>query len=131
MHAMLISLVTLSQVFWYARRTKAAHETGEERNRLLPSAEGGSKLDITTPISPATPSVPCQIALAGIVIASLVSASLVWIGKTELLDWLYFASSMKLIISVIKYVPQVLLNWRIRSVEGFAIGQILLVSFPP
>ena len=125
-HAFLISLCTFSQVLWYARRTKTA--SGDERDRLIPTPEERNKLDFETS---STPSIPCRLAIAGIFIASLVSAFLVWIGKAEWLDWLYFASAVKLFVSVIKFMPQVILNWRLRSVEGFAIGQILAVNHFP
>ena len=125
-HAFFISLVTFSQVLWYARKNKtAAGRDRDERDRLIPTPEERNKLDFETA---ATPSVPCQLAIAGIFVSFIVAAFLVWIGKAEWLDWLYVASAVKLFVSVIKFMPQVILNWRLRSVEGFAIGQILAVQ---
>jgi len=131
MHALLASLIMLAQVFWCARGTKAAYTTEaaerEERNQLLPA---GNPVDKAIAVEPTTPSIPCLVAIGGITAGGVIAGLLVWAGKLEWLDWLYFASTMKLFISVVKYLPQVFLNWRLRSVEGFAIGQILLVSCP-
>jgi len=74
------------------------------------------------------PSVFCQLLLLGLFVAAFISATLVWAGKAQFLDWLYYMSTVKLIISVVKYIPQVLLNWRLRSAEGFAIGNVILVG---
>nr|XP_019046176.1 hypothetical protein I302_04916 [Kwoniella bestiolae CBS 10118]OCF25106.1 hypothetical protein I302_04916 [Kwoniella bestiolae CBS 10118] len=95
LHAFLISSITLGQVWWYARL-----------NRAKKSDIYGREEDPL--LSPAG-----------------ISALLVWSGKYQFLDWLYLDSSIKLIISAVKYVPQVVLNWKLRSVEGFAIGQII------
>nr|XP_019010845.1 uncharacterized protein I206_04148 [Kwoniella pini CBS 10737]OCF49626.1 hypothetical protein I206_04148 [Kwoniella pini CBS 10737] len=100
LHAFIISLVTLFQVWWYAQ------------NSLI------SK-------NPTKPSLLIQIVLGILILTPIISAILVWLGKYEFLDWLYLISSIKLIISPLKYIPQVILNWKLRSVEGFAIGQII------
>lgn len=34
------------------------------------------------------------------------------------------------VITTLKYVPQLMLNYRLKSVRGFAIGTILLVRLP-
>lgn len=52
---------------------------------------------------------------------------LVWLGKVELLDWLYYASALKVLISAVKFIPQVILNWRLRTSDGFAIGNAIAV----
>lgn len=131
LHALLVSTAMLVQVIWYARRTKAASTEEEDTRRLLPSLEGArgsGSVDLVTPIETTTPSLPCQLVIGGIIISSVVLAILVWVGRMEWLDWLYFASTIKLIVSVVKYLPQVLLNWRLSSVEGFSIGNVILVS---
>ncbi|OCF36711.1 cystinosin [Kwoniella heveanensis CBS 569] len=137
LHALLISLITLIQVWWYARRLTVSHSgAAGESDPLIASATGagagvsgdeeGSKVnDLLAPLAPTTPSIPCQFALAGLFFAASISAILVWSGKTQFLDWLYLVSSIKLFISAVKYIPQVVLNYRLRSVDGFAIGQIV------
>ncbi len=44
----------------------------------------------------------------------------------DLLLLIYFYSYVKLIISCIKYIPQVVMNYRRKSTEGWSIGNILL-----
>ena len=61
-------------------------------------------------------------------LASFGSGILVWTGKAEFLDWLYFISTLKLVITTVKYLPQVLLIYRLKSAEGLAMGAILLVG---
>jgi len=72
-----------------------------------------------------TPSLACQIGICLMAAVAFIASCLVWGGRAELLDWLYVLSALKLAVSAVKYTPQALLNWRLRSVEGFAIGQIL------
>jgi cystinosin len=131
LHALVISSITLLQVFYYAYRNRNHTEIDNvsERTRLIPlphELQGTSKS--TAPSSSTRPSIPCQIAITGIVVAGIISGASVWAGRTEWLDWLYFASSVKLFVTLVKYVPQVILNTHLRSVEGFAIENILLVS---
>ena len=53
---------------------------------------------------------------------------LVWMGffGTNWLDYLYLLSFMKVAITLIKYIPQVILNYQRKSTVGFSIWQILL-----
>ena len=44
----------------------------------------------------------------------------------DLLLLIYFYSYIKLIISGIKYIPQIVMNYRRKSTEGWSIGNILL-----
>ncbi|CAF1276656.1 unnamed protein product [Adineta steineri] len=48
------------------------------------------------------------------------------VGRMDLLLLIYFYSYVKLIISCIKYVPQVVMNYRRKSTEGWSIGNIVL-----
>ncbi|WVQ67791.1 uncharacterized protein L199_005996 [Kwoniella botswanensis] len=131
LHAFLISTITLGQVWWYSRKVNKSSIYGREEDPLLPhqhhngNDDNRTKGDSLVSVEPTKPSVPCQIALAALFAAAGISAVLVWLGKYQLLDWLYLVSSIKLIISTVKYIPQVVLNWKLRSVEGFAIGQII------
>ncbi|CAF1013012.1 unnamed protein product [Rotaria sordida] len=48
------------------------------------------------------------------------------VDRIDLLLLIYFYSYVKLIISCIKYIPQVIMNYRRKSTEGWSIGNILL-----
>ncbi|KAL7549504.1 hypothetical protein ACHAWF_012771 [Thalassiosira exigua] len=47
-------------------------------------------------------------------------------GKRQWIDYLYFLSFVKVGVSVVKYVPQVMLNYRRKSTAGWQIWNILL-----
>lgn len=145
LHAFILSFLALVQVVYYAyknrpRGSKSSLESRQtadngssdgEREPLLAgqSIEGAkSKLDIAISSSTIVPSIPAQIGLVAIVVATLVSSGLVWGGKAQFLDWLYFVSTLKLVLTSIKYIPQVLLNYRLKNVEGFSIWVMILVS---
>jgi len=42
------------------------------------------------------------------------------------LNWLYLMSYIKVIISLIKYIPQLVMNYKRKSTKGWSIGNILL-----
>ena len=133
LHALIISTITLLQVIYYAwRNDRKAKSTLDETDRLLTeqdhSGDARGATHTTRPTSTIRPSLPMQIALIAIFVSSFVAGIFVWSGKTEWLDWLYFVSTLKLFISLVKYVPQVVLNYRLKSSEGLAINVILLVS---
>ncbi|RXK40114.1 hypothetical protein M231_02571 [Tremella mesenterica] len=98
-HALFLSLIVLLQVLWYARKHRLASWT--------------------------KPSIIARTAIILIFVSAFLTGCMVWIGKLEFLDWLYWISTIKLIISTLKYIPQVILNWKVKSVEGFAIGAII------
>lgn len=146
LHALVITLLIVAQVLYYARRRAVA--TPYDR---FASAEGTAGADERTPLFPepadwhraqrqrqleeedagpdvSQPSVLAQIGIVMIFITAAGQGLSVWIGRTQWLDFLYFASSVKLAISAVKYIPQVLLNRRLKSADGFAIGQIITVS---
>lgn len=127
LHALVISLLWILQVWYYSQRNKPEVET-DERTRLIPTPADLLKPSQLVPDEASRPSVFCQLLLLGLFVAAFISATLVWAGKAQFLDWLYYMSTVKLIISVVKYIPQVLLNWRLRSAEGFAIGNVILVG---
>lgn len=146
LHALFISLITLLQVVYYNLPPDTHHrlrkllrpkdERIQERQRLLPlspplhatSVQSTSRTGFGVPATPLTPTMLGSTTLGGIVIGTFAAAIAVWTGKMEWLDWLYFASAVKLVISFVKFVPQMWLNIRLQSAEGFAIGAILLVS---
>ncbi|XP_014667070.1 PREDICTED: cystinosin-like isoform X2 [Priapulus caudatus] len=47
-------------------------------------------------------------------------------GKLAWLQYLYFFSYIKLVITLIKYMPQVYMNFKRKSTDGWSIGNILL-----
>ncbi|KAF5305885.1 hypothetical protein FQA39_LY09124 [Lamprigera yunnana] len=58
--------------------------------------------------------------LYGVGIALAISSYIHW------LDFLYFCSYIKLLITLFKYVPQALLNYRRKSTDGWSIGGVFL-----
>ncbi|KAH8416632.1 hypothetical protein KR222_000166, partial [Zaprionus bogoriensis] len=59
-------------------------------------------------------------------IVVIVSAGLAGGDVIHWLDFLYYCSYVKLAITIIKYIPQALMNYRRKSTEGWSIGNILL-----
>ena len=132
LHALVISLITLVQVWYYGsrgpRRRRSKSIASDMTDESEPLISRTISKDDLIPLDPVIPSKPTQLGIYVLAIGAFVSAIMVWARKIQLLDWLYVMSSYKLVISLIKYIPQVILNWRLRSVEGFAIGNIVLVS---
>ncbi|WVN88210.1 uncharacterized protein L203_103411 [Cryptococcus depauperatus CBS 7841] len=137
LHALIVSAFIVGQVLWYEHRKKASRLEGGERvvetSPLLSDGEnsGSNPLaqylppDITVSHSASRPSLLVQIFLVVLVLSSFIYGAVVWAGKAQFLDWLYYVGNLKLVISTIKYVPQVILNHKLRAVEGFAIGAVL------
>ncbi|CAF1023957.1 unnamed protein product [Adineta steineri] len=64
---------------------------------------------------------------AGILILFLfISTIISFTNHLSTLTLLYFYSYVKLLITMVKYVPQALMNYRRQSTEGWSIGNILL-----
>ncbi|ORY32521.1 hypothetical protein BCR39DRAFT_492505 [Naematelia encephala] len=126
LHALILSCITPAQVWYYNRHPSPNQQStqDDERTALLPSTPATKTDDALSPPGGIKPSVPCQIALAVMVVASFIYAIFVWVGKAEFLDWLYFAASIKLAITCVKFIPQIMLNWKLRSSAGWAIDQI-------
>ncbi|ORX36797.1 putative L-cystine transporter [Kockovaella imperatae] len=129
LHASILSAITLVQVWYYGYKNRPRRRS--KSNASSATAESEPLLgrtiskDVFLPADPVIPSKVVQLGIYLILIACFVTAIMVWAGRLQLLDWLYFVSSMKLVISLVKYIPQVILNWQLRSVEGFAIGTII------
>ncbi|XP_016961077.1 cystinosin homolog [Drosophila biarmipes] len=64
--------------------------------------------------------------LAIFAVVVIVSAGLAGGSVIHWLDFLYYCSYVKLTITIIKYVPQALMNYRRKSTSGWSIGNILL-----
>ncbi|KAF8939874.1 hypothetical protein BGZ47_008022 [Haplosporangium gracile] len=63
---------------------------------------------------------------SGVTVLILVGRALSGVGNYKWIDILYFLSYIKLIISFIKYCPQVYINWAAKSTVGWSIHNILL-----
>lgn len=95
-HAFLISLFTLLQTFYYKRD----------------STQRVSKI--------------AQYFLWTSFIGVFVISTVIYAGHAMLIDLMYYLSYVKLVISLIKYVPQVWINFRRKSTVGWSIHNILL-----
>lgn len=51
---------------------------------------------------------------------------LAWVSIVHWLDFLYVCSYIKLCITLIKYMPQAIMNYRRKSTSGWSIGNVLL-----
>lgn len=60
----------------------------------------------------------------GLILAVLLS--LVYLQKIVWLDFLYYCSYIKLTITLIKYIPQAVMNYKRKSTVGWSIGNIFL-----
>lgn len=66
------------------------------------------------------------------IIAAVIAAAIIFpvlvltVEKIQWLDYLYMLSYVKVVISIIKYVPQVILNYQRQSTVGWSIWNIIL-----
>jgi len=49
-----------------------------------------------------------------------------WFDSVSLLSWLYFVSYIKLVVSFLKYIPQLLLNHQRKSTDGWSLHNVVL-----
>lgn len=100
-HAVILTLITISQTFVYST--------------------GGQRI-----------SLPCKVLLTGAwsyIILAGVAASLASHGPLSQLRWLNYLSGLgyiKIGVTLVKYIPQALMNFRRQSTEGWSIGNVLL-----
>lgn len=111
-HGLLLSLITTSQ-YLYPRAWGFTPSMGNRPSRLILGIFFGCVVGTTTAIfivlgSPERDSTDEAV------------SSWVW------LDAIYAISYVKLIVTLIKYTPQVLVNYRNKSTKGWSILQILL-----
>lgn len=97
-HATVLSAVTVGQMVWYGQTT-LLHQVRPVIGRFM-----------------------VALVLWIVVLGPLLVVSGVW----HWLDYLYSLSFIKVLISLVKYIPQVLLNRQRQSTEGWSIWQILL-----
>lgn len=56
---------------------------------------------------------------------SILVFAVVLLGGAEWLDFLFYLGSVKLVVTIFKYVPQAVLNYQRKSTHGWAIGMVL------
>ncbi|XP_058128762.1 cystinosin homolog [Anopheles ziemanni] len=71
-------------------------------------------------------SLPVKMFMTGCVVLVAVFCALTLAGQLHWLDFLYMLSYVKLSTNLVKYIPQVFMNYRRKSTEGFAISNRLL-----
>ena len=132
LHGLLLSSAGFIQVYYYTyfyRRSKtpifSINQSSGEEDPLLPEREDP---DLAITSQPTTPSLIFKLLIALAWVAGIGGGAFAGIGNFTFLDWLYLVSTIKLAISIIKFVPQVLLNWRLKSSEGFSVAMPVLVS---
>ncbi|XP_052863590.1 cystinosin homolog [Anopheles cruzii] len=67
-------------------------------------------------------SIPVKILIGGCMVLVGVCSSLAFEGQMHWLDFLYVLSYVKLSSNLVKYVPQVYMNFKRKSTEGFSIS---------
>lgn len=68
----------------------------------------------------------CRIISAGIGVFLAVTIGLTFTTFFQWIDFLYMCSYVKLFITLIKYIPQAVMNYRRKSTAGWSIGNVLL-----
>jgi len=99
LHASLLSAATLVQATWYFYRARKARSgkpvpASLESDPLLPRDADHDLAD-----APTAPSLPTRVALAVMGLATIYQLTSLSLGRTLFLDFLYFASSIKLLVS--------------------------------
>ena len=67
----------------------------------------------------------CRIVIGSMILLISDRLYLAIMGSLEWLDWLYFLALLKLIITLLKYMPQAYLNFSRKSTQGWAVGTVL------
>lgn len=100
LHAVLITAITIFQCFIYER--------GKQRVSII-----------------------SRVILAGSWLFALITLIITAASSGSVITWLefiYYFSYIKLGVTLIKYIPQVYMNYRRKSTEGWSIGNVLLDS---
>lgn len=72
------------------------------------------------------PSPSIAFCLWAMVVVSLGYPLAILLGYSTWLDYIYLLSAVKVVLSILMYAPQVILNHKRRSTEGWSIWQVLL-----
>jgi cystinosin len=109
-HALLVSSLTMGQIVWYNRQPLRL-----QRPKPQPMVIGLLAATLAF--------------LVGYPIALVVAAARGSVAVTRVLsplDYVYVLSYIKMTITLVKYTPQLWLNWRRQSTVGWSIWQIIL-----
>jgi len=123
-HAFVLSCVVMGQVFYF--RAPNQHSDDDNDDDGDNGGGGGrcrNSTSILTLFHPMTKRFLILISLSSITFATLVYRGAY---NLEFLDFLYFLSSIKLTITIVKYIPQVLMNYRRKSTDGWNVWNVLL-----
>jgi len=117
-HALLLSSITMAQVLYF--RTYSNNFTTNSMNVRERSSSGTNVMTLFSPLT--------KYFLLLAILVSVPFAILVYreAYNLQFLDFLYLLSSIKLTITIIKYIPQVLLNYNRKSTEGWNVWNVLL-----
>ncbi len=126
LHAFLLSLIQVGQIVYYQRKIRAT--TNENNSNISSSSSSSSSSSTMTRnllhmIHPTT-----KYFLLSCIVTCIIYTILVLynIHNIIFLDYLYMLSSIKLIITIIKYIPQVMLNYNRKSTVGWNVWNVLL-----
>ncbi|KAL7437222.1 hypothetical protein ACHAXH_005506 [Discostella pseudostelligera] len=127
-HALLLATIAFVQLAWFSGGRSGSGSTSPS---TVNTHQKDTLLYWTNRISPTTKFlilILLVVCVAGaIIVACHVS---IWIGgersQWQWIDYLYFLSFVKVGISIVKYIPQVLLNYQRKSTKGWQIWNILL-----
>lgn len=100
LHAVILASFTLGQIIYY---------------------DGGRSQQVSRSVAGVMIFIVVTASAAGLAIATHAAPS-----SINWLDYLYLLSCFKILITLIKYVPQVVLNYQRKSTAGFSVWQILL-----
>ena len=102
-HAVVITIFTFGQMYWY---------------------DGWKQLPSKTCMGIVALTLFCVVVFLIVVLATDTED-----GPFTVLNWLYFLSFIKVGVTLIKYIPQAVLNYERKSTQGYNITQILLDLF--
>ena len=151
-HALALTCVTLFQIYWYRHNTSVVvakdtttpyHQYQQPQNSMEDYPQAGMYGTLSTP--PRTPTnttlkssskyINClkhsmYVVVGVFVISVAVVCTLTWVQVNVVaLTWLnvlYYLSSAKLAVTIVKYIPQVYENYSRKSTNGWNIWNVLL-----
>jgi len=114
-HALILSSITMAQVLYFRASNSSNCTDFKERSK--------DTTGVIAHISTMTKSFLATVLLVSVIFAVLVYSHAY---NLEFLDYLYLLSSIKLAITTVKYIPQVLMNYNRKSTEGWNVWNVLL-----
>ncbi|KAF5303847.1 hypothetical protein FQR65_LT08104 [Abscondita terminalis] len=67
-----------------------------------------------------------RVILGLVTVFFIISFALLGVQVLPLLDFLYYCSYIKLVITILKYIPQAYMNYKRKSTDGWSIGVVFL-----